>query len=154
MQVVDIMIDLYVLADRVLCNELKNRTMDMTQAACWKTCISIANVTKAVRLGSRGPKMTEYLLKQLAREMCQSSHGYGGYMEATGWHDLIAADPEITTTLMRELHDWQSADPAKTDKDDPANQEGCRWHSHPNGNGREQCERWTLPKLGAEVAES
>lgn len=109
MGVVDAMIDVYVLGDRILCDSLKNRAMDMVQAACMRSSVAVDSVLKAVRKGDSGSKMTEYLLKQLARDIW-GAVGYEEYMAMPSWQDLLAADAQATATLMHEVVAWKSAD--------------------------------------------
>ena len=131
MDVADMMIDVYVLGDSILCNGLQNRAMDMFQAACSYRHITVEIATKAVRSKASMSMLKDYTLKQLARDMFRTAIGYEGYMAEEGWQDLIAADAAATSMLMRELLKWKAVDPMESSEtDDPADEEGCRWHVH------------------------
>ncbi len=148
MGVVDLMIDMYVFADRILCAELKNRAMDMIQAACTYQHITVKNVTKAIRSSQGRSMMTDCLVKQLAWDMCDSAIGHEGYMVTEGWNDLVVADAQATSMLMRQLLLWQRADPPKSHVENAEKEQGCQWHVHPDVKGPEECERWKPRGLG------
>lgn len=134
------LIDVYVLADRLLCPKLKNRAMDMLQDMCARDFTPIEAFTKAVGAGLGQCHLTDFLMEILARDIVIMKDPED-YMLDDSWPELLATDGNFTAKLMAES--IRLARPKDTDHDElsPYEGEGCRWHEHADDEDL-GCRRW------------
>ena len=135
------LIDIYALADRILCVGLKNRAVDLIQARDSGKRILVSNVMKIIRLSIDDCKLLQYSVKQLAWEMCYKETSYAEYISAEGWHDMIVADSKATTMLIQEVKYWQGKCRDLFFEEEPATPSGCQWHVHPTDESKAECVR-------------
>ena len=126
-------IPVYVLADKLLCHDLKNRAIDMLQQYYLTTAIAFKHITIVTEKGLTDSKLMEYLLTQLAYEV---SRHYDDMTKDDGWLDLLASDAEVTKRLIDKLTYYVKSNNAG----DPAETEGCLWHEHGHSPAR-PCQR-------------
>ena len=143
------MIDVYAFADRILCDGLKNTAVDMVQQQCQYAPISVSNVTKAIRLGLDSCIMLQYVIKQLAFEMCSGEENYISYTSAEGWSDMVVANGKATKMLMEEQKYWQGKNAERYSRENPAKGSSCQWHFHPTEESKIWCVHWKQREHGA-----
>ena len=136
------MTKLYVLADKLLCEDLKNRTMDMVQEACSVSILYASDVTQAMQQGPTETKMIQYLVKQLAYGVRKNNSSVNFYKEfcndPSEWQTFFKLDVQLTQNFMSIV---TSPEIEKSLSEDPASVEGCGWHEHSSPR-KEPCKRW------------
>ena len=145
------MANLYVLADKLLCENLKNRSMDMIQEACSVSRLYASDVTEAVERGLTGSKLVQYLVKQLAYEVREGASGDCEFyddscMDCSEWWTFFKLDAQLTQKFMCMVISPRTENMLA---EDPAFLEGCAWHEH--SPPEKPCERW--PKWVEESGE-
>ena len=133
------MVDVYVLADRLLCMGLKNNAVDALRCHVVGTALqSTKEITQLIHAGLPQSKMTDYLLDELA----QSMKGKADYVPDANnqeWKDFVGLDAGVTTQLMLRLLEGK---PKKGPRPDLL--EGCKYHDH-GAAGDQGCKPWKKP---------
>ena len=92
------MADVFALGNRLLCEGLRNRAVDMIQEVCSKELLNVGRIVYAAQAVETRSLLMQYLIQQLSFDMVEE--GYGGLVNDDAWLTFIAMDARMTSDLM------------------------------------------------------
>lgn len=129
-----LLFQVYILADRLMCNELCNDVMDMLQLQYGRVFVFLSDVQLVVDHNHQDSKLGCFLIEQLA---CDMALKFGDYVKKGQWTEFYELG--VTQRVMKDMVMWQGA---KIDKTVPQKRSGCDWHVHETRRDRKACPRW------------
>lgn len=142
--VMEMLVDVYFIADRLMCPGLKSRTMDMMQDASTQDYISVEALVKVARSEYRKSKLATYLVEQVAYDLAVR-FATAEYTDSQDWPTLLTANGCLTSGLMLEMVRLKECNDGGAKPADPQYGEGCHWHEHEE-NKDLKCKRWPVQR--------
>ena len=133
------LIDLYFLADELICPELSNGVMDLVQQYSRVPYVKLADLHILIEKGLQDSRLGRFLIHQLGWEMAEGMERY--IEDDENWAGLLGLGAEVMRRVLQKSATLVvSNDETPPCHPDPNNM--CEWHMHANESERKECRRW------------
>lgn len=119
--------ELWILADRLICPQLKNRAMDLLRESHKASFLDIDVVKDVVEKLPTDSLLADYYLTQLAYDLDDAYYKNSAQRKALD--EMLIVKSGVALKFV-DLLKKQSAELADLILEDPAEEEGCLWHDH------------------------
>lgn len=127
---------LWILADRLMCPQLKNRAMDLLRESHKSQAPEIDVVKDVVEKLPTDSLLADYYLAQLAYDLDNSY--YKNSAERKVLDEMLTVKSGVALKFV-DVVKKQSAEFADRIFEDPAEEEGCLWHDHSDEPSTYEC---------------
>ena len=123
-----VMIDVYILADRLLCPALKDRAMDMIRECTECALVDLESLNRVLKSGLASSKLWHYFVRQLSYDMWVNGCEY--FTKKEGWVEVVSLDAGFLTAVLLEVESQRKEEIMLKH---PAEGQDCDWHEHGEG---------------------
>ena len=130
------LIKIYVLADKLICFDLKNGITDLVKGQSERKFVLYSDMQLLIDAGFEGSRLMSLMIDQVGYELSES---YPDAMKANDWSEFLDLGADVTRRVMDEMyavrkHALKKAPAAKLD---------CKYHYH-GGEQKTVCKMWAF----------